>query len=353
MRMSVISFLVYLLLWSYLVGGALMSACGAAAHALVPLVDPDTDKVIYAVAHSLAGVVLVHLGGYRLFEKVMSVCIAVMFVTVITTASYVLATTVGADGADPLWKQAAAGLVRPTIPDFYGEGVGWTIALMGGVGGTLTIICYGYWIREEGREGTDQLTTCRIDLATGYTMTALFGIALVILGSQTVLDPEWRGTTVILNLGQQLETSLGPFGTVGRWAFLVGAWGAIASSLLGVWQAVPYLFTDFWNMTRHGVDKARQHAIDTQSVPYRAYLLGLATVPMLGLWIDFQEVQKANAVFGAFVMPMLALALLILNGRTQWVGRFRNSWPTAVVLVATLVFFAVFGWFVVVHGLPD
>ena len=33
-------------------------------------------------------------------------------------------------------------------------------------------------------------------------------------------------------------------GIAARWTFLIGAWGAIFSSLLGVWQSVPYLFAD-------------------------------------------------------------------------------------------------------------
>ena len=41
----------------------------------------------------------------------------------------------------------------------------------------------------------------------------------------------------------------------------------------------------------------------------------------------------------------LAIALLILNGRADWVGdRFRNRPVTVVVLVATLAFFAWVGW---------
>ena len=50
-------------------------------------------------------------------------------------------------------------------------------------------------------------------------------------------------------------------------------------------------------------------------------------------------------VIGATFIPFLAIALLILNGRADWVGeRFRNRPATVVVLVATLAFFAWIGW---------
>src|SRR5690606_9363046 len=79
-------FFAYLVLWSYVLGAALISACGAAMHAIMPLGDPDRDKLWMGVAHSAAAVALVELGGYRLFEKVMRICIALMFITVVVTA---------------------------------------------------------------------------------------------------------------------------------------------------------------------------------------------------------------------------------------------------------------------------
>jgi len=46
-------------------------------------------------------------------------------------------------------------------------------------------------------------------------------------------------------------------------------------------------------------------------------------------------------VVGAWFFPFLALALLLLNGRSEWVGReYRNRPLTILVLVAVLSFFA-------------
>ena len=66
---------------------------------------------------------------------------------------------------------------------------------------------------------------------------------------------------------------------------------------------------------------------------------------MLGLFVSFREVQKVYAVFGALFMPLLATALLMLNGRADRVGeRLRNRPLTTTVLVATIVLFAYFGY---------
>ena len=114
---------------------------------------------------------------------------------------------------------------------------------MGGIGGTVTVLCYGYWIREVDRTGKNDLRTCRIDLAVAYAVTALFGIAMVIIGS--TIEIEGRGAGLLVTLSERLVENLG---MAGRWIFLVGALGAVYSSLLGVWQAVPYLFADLWGM---------------------------------------------------------------------------------------------------------
>ena len=149
------------------------------------------------------------------------------------------------------------------------------------MGGTVTILCYGYWIQEAGRHGVSGLKVCRIDLAIAYTMTALFGLAMLIVGSTLEIEKE-KSSQLIVALANQLEK---PLGTFSRWAFLIGAWGAVSSSLLGVWQSVPYLFADFYGILR---SKSAGH--DLRETPaYRNFLYGLAIVPLTGLFYHFRE----------------------------------------------------------------
>lgn len=307
---------VYLLTWSFFVGAALISACGVTMSAVAPVIDDAaTSKLVYGALHSAAGLLIAWFGGFRVFERLMAACIAVMFVTVILTAVL----------SAPDWAAVARGLVVPTIPRIDGGGLTWTVAVMGGVGGTVTILCYGYWIREEGRRGVDDLRACRIDLAVAYAATALFGIAMMIIATGMTLEP--GGADLIVALAAQLE----PLGRAARWAFLIGAWAAVFSSLLGVWQAVPYLFADLWRKVRRS-----SATPGTTSAPYRTYLLALAVVPLIQLSHPLREVQKYYALFGAAFIPMLALALLVLNGRTAWVGAYRNRPATVAVLLIAL-----------------
>jgi Mn2+/Fe2+ NRAMP family transporter len=325
-------FLPYLVLWSFFVGSAQMSASGVTLHAMLPVfADARDGKVVFGIAAALTGLAMVWLGGYRLFEIVMRVCIGLMFVTVVTTAVL-------------LWPGTAAvvgGIVIPRIPDAGGEGLAWTIALMGGIGGTLTVLCYGYWLREEGFTGPADLRASRVDLGIGYAMTALFGVAMVIVG--TAVQVEGGGAGLLVALSGRLEEILGP---AGKWLFLLGSFGAVFSSLLGVWQAVPYLFADTWSLLRHRHDPDTvRAAVDTRGRPYRIYLVLLAVLPMAGLFFTFREVQKLYAVLGAWFFPALALVLLILNGRAAWVGgRHRNHPLTTLVLLAVLAFFSWLAW---------
>lgn len=324
------AFLLYLLPWSYFVGGALIGACGVAAHALLPVFsEAALDKQFYGPLHSLAAAGLVLMGGYRLFEWTMRVMIGLMFATVLFCAV----------ALQPDWGAIAAGLVIPRIPDAGGEGLSWTVALMGGVGGTLTVLCYGYWIREEGREGPAYIRTCRIDLAVGYAMTALFGIAMVIIGSRVAT--EGSGAALLSNLGAEIGESVGP---AARWLFLLGAWGAVFSSLLGVLQSVPLIFADFMSdVTKESAD-ARKRRIATTSRTYRAYLAALALLPCLTLFADFRDVQKYYAVIGAGFMPFLAFVLLYLNGARSRVGVHANRPGAIAALVLCVLFFAWVGW---------
>jgi Mn2+/Fe2+ NRAMP family transporter len=158
-------FLVYLVLWSFIVAGGLMSACGVAAHALVPAVSIRS----WAVAHSLAAVALVAIGRYVLFERAMKALIGLMVVTLLVSVALV----------GPDLGAAVRGLI-PTLP--RGSAAA-TLSLMGGVGGSVTLLSYGYWIREKEWIGGGFLGRVRLDLAVGYALTGLFGVAMLLLSA--------------------------------------------------------------------------------------------------------------------------------------------------------------------------
>jgi len=289
-----------------------------AGAAILPIGDVETSRLVWGIVHSLVGLALIWRGSFAFFQRIMSVLVGVMFVTVLATAV--------ASGPD--WGAVARGFI-PSMPS---TGSVWVLAVLGGVGGTVTLLSYGYWIREQGRDGLADVSKCRVDLALGNGVTGLFGIAVIIIGSK--LELEGSGSTLAIEMAAQLEAVMGP---AGKWLFLAGFWGAVFSSLLGVWQSIPYLFADFWHLTR-GQETPVEGLTGTK--PYRLSLLAITFAPLVFLGYPVRQVQLFYGVFAAFFLPVLAVTLIILNSREDWVGKeFTTHWSLNAVLVGAVVLF--------------
>jgi Mn2+/Fe2+ NRAMP family transporter len=313
-------FLAYLVLWSFVVAGALISACGLAAHALVPAVGVEA----WGVLHSLVGAAVVLTVGYAAFERLIKLFIGVMFVTLVGCAALVA----------PPAQSVARAITDAALP---AGGTVFVMGIIGGVGGSVTLLSYGYWIRERGWEGQRRVRTVRADLAVAYAITGIFGLAVIVLATHLLHADgvEVAGSSGVVRMATMLEGVVGPFG---RWTFLVGFWGAVSTSLLGVWQGVPYLFADFVGMLRGGA-AAR---VDVRSAEYRAFVIWLALPPLL-LLVFGRPVMLivAYSVVGALFMPFLAATLLYLNSRRRLVGdALRSGIATNLLLWLCLALFS-------------
>ncbi|MGB5541738.1 MAG: Nramp family divalent metal transporter [Gammaproteobacteria bacterium] len=310
-------FFIYLLLWTFVVAGALIAASGLAAHALYP----GLSVANWGIVHSLLAAVLVLTGRYRLLEPLMKLFMAVMMLVVLVCAAWVA----------PDLAVIASGLLIPSIPQ---GSVLFIIGVIGGVGGSVTLLCYGYWIRERNWTTPDDLVRSRRDLAVAYTLTGLFGVAVIIISAgvhpDTVTGPE-----MALAIAARLEEVVGPFG---KWSFLVGFWSAVFSSMLGVWQGVPYLFADF--VEQYAWRDRQPRAVSTRSHAYRGYLLYIAVPPMI-LMLAGKPVWLVliYAVAGAFFMPLLGILLLVMNNRRAWLGGLANGSATNLILLGTVLVF--------------
>ena len=232
----------------------------------------------------------------------------------------------------------ARGLV-PLIPE---GGVLYTLALAGGVGGTITLAAYGYWLREKGWSTPRWMKVMRIDNRMAYVMTGIFVIAMLIVGAEVV-----SAAGVTLSAGDRglvdLSTVLNEkYGVVVGTAFLVGFWAASFSSIIGVWNGVSLMFADFWGNMR---GKTSGHP-DTRvgGKYFKFYLLWLTFPPMILLLLG-QPIGLilAYGVLGSLFMPFLAVTLLgLLNSKNvdkQW----RNKLPTNIALGVCALLFVILG----------
>lgn len=310
---------VYSVIWGFVYGAAAASACALAMTAMFPVL-PFWG---WAVIHAIAGFLLIWTGRYLLFEKIMMVLIGLMFVTVIGSAVLFL----------PNIGDLLEGFV-PTVPE---GSFMLTLGLIGGVGGTITMASYGYWIKEKGWKGKDWVPMMRLDSKVAYFMTALFTVSLLIVGSQFLYGSgiEIKGEQGLYQLSEMIGDK---FGSVFTWLFLIGFWSAAFSSLLGVWNGVPYLFADFVRLMK----KEHHRSVTEKDPAYRVYLAWLTFPPMLLLFFGKPiELIILYGALGALFMPFLSISLLWLLNSKRIGKPYSNSLLSNIVLIACLVLFAI------------
>ncbi len=319
---------IYLVLWTIAVSAALTNACGLGLSNLTGGAVPQSWG---AVGHSLIGFAFVYLGGYGKFERLMKLLVGVMGFSILVCA----ALTMTHPGA------AVQGLVLPVIP--VGSGT-YVLSLIGGIGGSVTMLSYNYWMREEGMEGSGWLSFVRGDVAVAYVFTAVFGISIMLIANTAFFLPgvALKDAEAVPRMAAFLGTVLGPFGV---WAYGLGFWAAVFASLLGVWQSVPYLYADIYGVMKGLSVAARSEITKVTSRPYQ---LGLCFITLVPLPLAFTGapllIIVTYTVIGSLFVPFLAATLLHLNNRVAWTAEVpKNAMTTNLLLVVILVLFVLVG----------
>jgi Mn2+/Fe2+ NRAMP family transporter len=314
----------YIMIWGFVYGATAMSSAALPLAALFP----GVDLKVWSVLMGVAGFLMVWFGHYALFEKITAVLVGLMFLTVVGLAAI----------AVPNVPEMVGGLV-PVIPR---GGVLYTLALAGGVGGTITLAAYGYWLREKGWYTPKWMRVMRIDNTMAYVMTGIFVVSMLIVGAEVV-----RAAGVALSAGDEGLLDLTGvlrerYGEGVGTAFLVGFWAASFSSIIGVWNGVSLMFADFWGNLR-GLRSAHP---DTRigGKYFRFYVLWLTFPPMVLFLLDKPiGLILLYGILGSLFMPFLAVTLIgLLNGRRappEW----RNSPVRNVLLGITTVLFVALG----------
>jgi Mn2+/Fe2+ NRAMP family transporter len=323
-----IYFAVYLVLWTVAVSAALTNATGLG---LANLTGGAVPQAWGAVLHSLVGFAFVWFGGYGKFEKLMKMLVGLMGFSILVCAALTM-TNPG---------PALTGLVVPTIP--AGSG-GYVLSLIGGIGGSITMLSYNYWMREEKMRGAAYLSYVRGDVGVAYAFTAIFGISIMLIANRAFYLP---GVTItdaqaVPKMAEMLGSILGTFG---EYAYSVGFWAAVFASLLGVWQSVPYLYADLFGILKRAAPAEREEVTKVTSRPYRMALIFITLVPLpLAFTGRPLFIIVTYTVVGSLFVPFLAATLLYLNNKVAWTEPVpRNHWATNLLLIAILVLFVAVG----------
>ena len=297
----------YIVIWGLVYGAAAMSGTGLALSALFP----GTSLTMWAILTGVLCFALTWLGQYQLFEKLAAVLVGIMFVTVVGIAAITA----------PNLPEILRGLV-PTIPD--GSFV-YVLSIAGGVGGTITLAAYGYWLREKKWFTPKWMKVMRMDNSVAYAVTGIFVLATLILGAELLYSANVAvsdNDQGLVDMADVLEARYGTF--ISKW-FIVGFFSAAFSSCLGVWNGVSLMFADY---VGHLKNLPQGHpSTSTGGKYYRAYLIWLTFPPMLLLLLGKPTgLIIAYGVLGAFFMPFLGLTLLVLLNTKHTPKEWRNGW---------------------------
>ena len=295
----------------------------------------------------LVGLVFVWFNKYEVFEKVMTVLVGVMFVVTVYLAIRVT----------PNLGDAFAGLL-PVLPDEK-DSILNTLGLIGGVGGTITLAAYGYWVNAKGWTNTGWMKVMRLDNRVAYITTGIFVISMLFVGAELLHSSNVAiasGDKGLIQLGDILEDE---YGTATAKFFLIGFFATSFTSLIGVWHGVSLMFADF--VERYRKDRATAAAVRADggatgfgsgrarrwppaparsSWPFRAYLLWL-TFPPIVLLFQGEPFRLIilYGVLGAAFLPFLALTLVWLLNSSRTPAEWRNGiLSNSMLTIAGLLF---------------
>ncbi|MFJ6695828.1 Nramp family divalent metal transporter [Streptomyces sp. NPDC091272] len=327
-------FAVYVVVWGFVYGATAMSSSALPIVALFP--DGPSIK-FWAILCGLLGLAFVWFNRYAVFEKFMTVVIGLKFLVVVYVAIRVA----------PDLGNAVKGLV-PTLPDgslFY------TLGLVGGVGGTITMAAYGYWVNSKGWTNASWMKVMRLDNRVAYITTGVFVVAMLIIGAELLHSSGialGKGDKGLIDLGGVLEDK---FGVVTAKLFLIGFFATSFGALVGVWHGVSLMFADFVERFQRerrtgqpvvGMVEEVAAGKREKSLPFRAYLLWLTFPPMALLWLDQPfGLVVVYGVLGAFFMPFLALTLVWLLNSSRTPAEWRNGWLSNLMLALGGLLFVV------------
>jgi Mn2+/Fe2+ NRAMP family transporter len=354
-----IGFLIYLVIWTIPVFAALASTSGVAMDLLVPIGGlhpalsgtlfaggPDRADVAWSMMLVAACFMLIWWGRYALFERVMATMTVVMF-------GVVLVSGLALFPMDRWQMQWSAGPWWPADAD------GILLAIMGGTGSTVGVMAYSYWMRERGRQGPSWLVITRMDLGLCYLLSGLFGVSIMLLAGgvsteefnrlagipEGAIKVQPRIPQVFEVVAHRLQTELPidpALGTVLSNLFKGALTATVLSSLLGMMQSIPYLYSDLLGILAKWSDEDRPDAADPRGRMYRSFLILLTLLPIPMVLLKTPTfILMVYAIWGSLFIPFLAATLLVLNNRVEWVGKLRNRWGSNIVLVIAL---GVFGW---------
>lgn len=273
-----------------------------------------------------SAVVMLWIGRYGLVEKVMVGFAILMFVGIVCLAITAVA---GGDSA-----AQASGTLAPTFP---AHSLITVLSLIGGVGGVTGIMAYSYFVREKVWRGAGWKTMVRTDLAVSYVLIGIFAVAMTAVGAYWLYGKGYEidSNDAVFTVGDIIGTNIG---SVAHVLFLLAFFAVVYSSVLGGFQGIAYVTGDCVRVIRRYPHQDEpDFDMSVKTPDFRGALLWLTLWPVVILNAGKPvTIVLVYAAISSLMLPVLAIALLILLNRSTAAAELRNGLVSNVMLVACL-----------------
>ncbi|MFO7302518.1 MAG: Nramp family divalent metal transporter [Acidobacteriota bacterium] len=260
-------------------------------------------------------------GRTKVFERVLAAIVAVMSICFLLNLFFVA----------PPAADALRGLVPAVPADTGGRSPFLVIASM--VGTTVfsgLFIMRGTLVRDAGWTLAD-LPVQRRDAAFSGLMMFLVSGAIMAAAAATL-----HATGQTLNTVSEMIVLLEPFaGSIGVGVFTMGIIAAGVSSQFPNVALLPWMLNDYYERPNH-----------MRRADYRIFVL---VISLLGLIVPLTgarpiAVMIVSQAFGALVLPMTVLCLIVLGNRKSLMREHRFGPVTNALLLVTFAFAVTMSW---------
>ena len=268
--------------------------------------------LIIAIVIIITFYLLILVGKYTFFEKILVVFVTLMGVSFLLSLFFV----------HPLPVDVVKGLI-PTIPDVSGGKmlvaafVGTTMASATFLSRPLFIKGKGWTIKNLNQQKKDAITAAiLIFIISGAIMAVSAG----------ALFHEGKDVTHVLDMANTLEP------IAGKWAVTIFFFGALSAGLSSIFPCLliaPLLIADY-----------QSGKLDTNSKQFRVITFIACLVALIGPAFGANpiEIQILSQVFNVFVLPAVVIGIILTVNSKKIMKGYKTSIGVSIGLFAALFF---------------
>lgn len=316
-------FAIYSIFLGHMLNAIMIKGCAQALGNMTSFNNPMLWAVV-TVAVSL------FIGGrnvYKKLETVMKILLAVMTLCFLGLAV--------ACQPNPLEiVHGTFGFELPKGTGMFGA-LMITVSLVGSVAGSLTNFLYPHSCRAKGWVNASYKKMQRNELLFSIIMLVILNLAMWIVGAE-ILRPAGIEVKSLDDISKALSMTFGP---AGSFIFYAGVFGALYSTVLGVATGFTAIAVENIHILRPERGEKYNHVAEDDPI-YRYLSLFFLITPLV--WSlpgtpDFVVITLVANVFNTVALPAIAVGLLFITNKKDFIGKYRNNWFENVVLSGTVV----------------